>query len=148
MRATQAEYWLRWQLRCIGILLMLAVLAVPLPHRWMNVTHRDLLQLETLPDMPIIQYLTRSTSLLYVIHGVIMLFVSFDIARYRPVIVLIASLNSVFAIIMFAVDWSVGMPMWWAIWEGPGILAMAIVMFVLADRSGRGDALTPGDSAT
>lgn len=84
---------LAWLLRLIGASLLLALPAVVLPPSTMDAIHRDALQLGPLPDAVIVQYLSRTASLLYAMHGALMVYVSFDVPRYRPLIVVLGVLN-------------------------------------------------------
>jgi hypothetical protein len=123
---------LRWLLRAVGVALILSLPAVVLPYRAMNRIHADVLQLGTLPDVVIVHYLARTASLLYAVHGAILLFVSFDVNRYRPLIRFLAVLNGCFGLAACGVDICYGMPLWWAAWEGPLIVLVAVVVWLLA----------------
>ena len=56
-----------------GCVLSLAFLAILLPVSVMQ-SANDWLRLDTFPDAPLTVYLARSTSLLYGIHGVVMIY--------------------------------------------------------------------------
>lgn len=127
-------------LRVIGVTLLAALPAVLLPYPVMNAVHRDGLHLGPLPDVVIVHYLARTASILFAMHGAVMLFVSFDVPRYRPLIVLLGCLNGGYGLSAYAVDLTFGMPLWWAAWEGPAIVVAAVATVWLARR-------TPTDSA-
>lgn len=131
---------LAWLLRLIGAALLLALPATVLPYSAMNAVHRDGLGLGELPDAVIVHYLARTASLLYAMHGAVLVFVSFDVARYRPLIVFLGYLNGLFGASACVVDQTFGMPLWWAAWEGPLIVAVAVLTVRLAKR-------TPSDSS-
>lgn len=134
MTAARADRLLAWLLRGVGGLLVCAVFAVPIPDRTMGRIHQDTLGMGTFPEAPIVGYLTRTASLLYAMHGAIMIYVSCNIPRYRPIIYLLAILNGIFGLSCIAVDLAVGMPNWWMWLEGPVISIVAILTIVLARR--------------
>lgn len=134
MTPPTADRALALLLRLIGAALLLALLAVVLPFPAMDAIHRDALGLGPLPDGVIVQYLSRTVSLLYAVHGAVMVYVSFDVPRYRPLIVVLGVLNGLFGASAFAVDLTFGMPLWWAAWEGPVIVAAAVATVALAAR--------------
>lgn len=141
MSSAAADRWLAWLLRAVGGLLVLALPFVPLPHTTMAAIHHDILGMGDLPASAIVGYLARTASLLYAVHGAVMLFVSFDVPRYRPLIVWIGYLNGLFGAACLAVDKVVGMPMWWTLLEGPVIVIVAIVTVALAKRGGSADSI-------
>src|SRR5579883_1063343 len=131
MSPARADRRLAWLLRAVGGLLLCALPAVPLPDAWMAAVHRDVLGLGELPRAPIVGYLARTASVLYALHGAIMLFVSFDIPRYRPLIVMIGVLNGSFGAACVVIDAAAGMPVWWTVAEGPVILVVAVAIVAL-----------------
>lgn len=117
-------------LRIFGFVDSLAVLAVFLPLEWMAQTHAWL-GLGELPREPILGYLTRSASLLYALHGALVLFLSFDTRRYAPLITFLAAAALVHGIVLLGIDLLVGMPLFWIVLEGPAVVVTgAIVLFV------------------
>lgn len=138
MSPARADRLLAWLLRAVGGLLVCALPAVPLPDAAMAAIHRDLLGMGDLPAAPVVGYLARTASLLYAGHGAVMVFVSFDVPRYRPLIVLLGWLNGLFGAACLAVDLAAGMPGWWTAAEGPGIVAVAAATVGLARRGGTG----------
>ena len=76
-------------LRFGAAILLLALLAVVMPVRMMATTNVHL-GLDPLPQKPIVAYLTRSLSALYAYHGLFLLYISFDVRRYLPLIRFIA----------------------------------------------------------
>lgn len=113
----------------IGCGLMVATLAVFLPRSTMAMVHRWL-GLGEFPDGPITIYLARSTSLLYAIHGGLMLFVSLDIKRYWPLVSVFGWLHVAIGIAMFWIDWTAPMPIYWIAGEGiPIALAGLLILW-------------------
>ena len=118
-------------LRLTGALLVLAFLAVLLPTEWMARTHRWL-GLGEFPRAPLVDYLTRSASALYGIHGGLMIVLSRDVRRFAPVVVYVALAGIAFGATMIAVDLGAGMPAYWTLGEGPLILLAGFATLWLA----------------
>src|SRR5262249_30254362 len=117
---SKAEWALIVVLRFGAAVLMLAAVAVVMPVSWMTATH-DLFGQGPLPDMPIVQYLTRSVSAFYAYHGALMLVLSFDVRRYAGVIRFMAWGNVVFGALLLGLDLWCGMPWLWTLVEGPSV---------------------------
>jgi hypothetical protein len=79
------ERILVWLLRISGVIMLTALGAVAMPYDWMNVIHQKQ-GLGELPHVPIVEYLTRSISALYALHGALLVFVASDLRRYLPVV--------------------------------------------------------------
>jgi hypothetical protein len=118
-------------LRLSGGVVALAFLAVFLPTGWMAGTHRWL-GLGEFPASPLVDYLTRSASALYGIHGGLLLVLSRDVRRFAPVVVYVAAAGVAFGAAMIGIDLSAGMPLYWSVGEGPSILALGSITFWLA----------------
>jgi hypothetical protein len=132
----RSERALAGVLRLFGVVDLLALCAVFLPRRWMEVGHAWT-GLGSMPDGPLIGYLARSTSALYALHGATVLFVSFDVVRYRRLITFLAAVALVHGLIFLGIDLAEGMPAWWTLLEGPAITGTGIVVLtLLAGRSG------------
>jgi hypothetical protein len=107
-----------WLLRVFGGVDCLALLAVLMPRGSMDAIALAS-GLDGLPDGPLPEYLARSASLMYALHGATVVFISGDVRRYWPLIRLLASLAVLHGLIIFALDARIGMPLWWRIVEGP-----------------------------
>ena len=118
-------------LRLSGGLLVLAFFAVFLPTEWMARTHRWL-GLGEFPRTPLVDYLTRSASALYCIHGGLLVVLSRDVRRFAPLVVYVAVAGIVFGAAMIAVDLGAGMPLYWTVGEGPSILLVGLATLWLA----------------
>ena len=68
-------------MRIAGIMLITALGAVFLPYEIMDRIHQQL-GLGKLPDAPILDYLARSVSLFYAMHGAIVIYISFNLMKY------------------------------------------------------------------
>jgi len=131
-----AEKTLVGVLRLTGGLLLVAVGAVFMPFGWMAAIHRWL-GLGELPNTPMVGYLTRSLSALYAVHGALVLYLSFDVRRYLPVVRCLAVLGIAFGVGMIGLDCAVGLPPAWVVGEGPFIIALGTALLWLAARTGR-----------
>jgi hypothetical protein len=125
-------------LRAFGALDLLALGAVLMPQPWMASAHAWL-GLGALPEAPIVGYLARSASVLYALHGALVLFISFDVRRYWRLITFLAVAALVHGIIMAGIDFAVGMPRPWAVAEGPCFAATGAVVLLLQLRAGPPD---------
>ena len=132
-----ADRLLFWLVRFNAGVLLLAAPCALLPFAWMDAVHREALRLGSLPDFPITKYMARSLSLVYALHGTTVLFVTWDWARYRPLVPLLARLHIVFGCAMICLDWSTGLPVWWILAEGPSIGAYGILILAVHRRACR-----------
>lgn len=140
-QASKKERLLVLVLRCAGVVLLLAYAAVFLPVAWMAAVHRWL-GLGQFPSFPIVDYLTRSISILYGIKGGLYLLLSTDVRRYRPVIVYSAWAAICFGVAMLVIDARAGMPWTWTLGEGPCVILAGAALLTLV----RGVPVENGDS--
>jgi hypothetical protein len=126
----RAEVLLVWWLRICAAVLLLAAVAIFLPFNTMRAIN-DALGLAELPDTPLINYLTRSASALYVYQGVLLLYLSFDVCRHRQLLVLVAWISIIFGFFMLILDTIIGMPLLWTLAEGTSILSVGVFILVL-----------------
>jgi hypothetical protein len=126
-------------LRILGCVDLVALAAVAMPHGWMARGHAWA-GLGELPAAPIVGYLARSISFLYALHGATVLFISFDVDRYRPLITFLAVIALAHGAVMLGIDLAEGMPLWWTAVEGPGFSATGGVVLSLLVLDGRGGA--------
>jgi len=127
---------LRWMLGIIGCGLMVAAFAVFLPVGVMASCHQWL-GLGEFPDSPITIYLARSTSLLYAVHGALMVFVSLDLKRYWPLVPVFGWLHVVIGLVMLGIDLTSPMPMYWIVGEGIPIAIAGMVIVEFWKRANR-----------
>ena len=121
---------LRGVLLVIGCSLMTAALAAVLPTAWMAQWH-DLLGLGLFPNAKLTQYLTRSIALLYAIHGALVLGTAIHIRDAWPLVPWIGTTDLLFGVGVLAVDIHAGMPLYWVLGEGPGIMSGGVLVLVL-----------------
>lgn len=122
-------------LRIGGSVMLLAFPMALIPTEWMAASHSALgLGDYPQPRTPLVEYLTRSISLLYGFHGGLLLVVAQDPRRFRPIVIYLGVMNTVFGIAVFAIDLGVGMPALWTWGEGPPVLATGLAILLLARR--------------
>jgi hypothetical protein len=124
------EKALVWLLRIDGIIMLSALIPSMIPLAWMQEIHRHL-GMGELPYLPIISYLTRSLSLMYAMHGAVVLFLSSDVRRFLPVVKFLAVVTILFGLGMTALDIVVGMPIFWIVSEGPILFVLYCVVLWL-----------------
>jgi hypothetical protein len=117
-------------LRISGLLLITAFIAVFLPYETMASIHQ-LIGLGNLPHLPILDYLARSVSFFYGIHGVIVLYISFNLMRYLQLLKLLCYLGFSFGIALFFIDLTAPMPAYWSFGEGPIVVSLNMVIYLL-----------------
>ena len=110
-----------------------ALLAVCLPREWIQSLCLTLTGV-AFPAAPVAWYLARSTSLLYALHGAMVVYVSFDVARYWRLIRFLAFAAVVHGGLILAIDLSAGMPAWWSAIEGPCFALTGLIMLGLMRR--------------
>jgi len=129
---------LKWLLRLIGGVELFAIPFLLFPFAWMNTVHDRILGLGTLPNAPIVEYMARSLSALYAVHGAVVFRLSFDVPRFRPLIGFLGYLHLVLGLVVFVIDLTARLPMWWVAGEGPGIATGGLLILIL-NRSSASD---------
>jgi hypothetical protein len=126
-------------LRLLGCLDLLAFSSVVMPNTWFDYTNA-FFGVGPFPHEPIVHYLVRSGPLLYAFHGTVLLFLSTDVNRYRPVIRFFGWGAIVQGAILVGIDTVAAMPTYWLLMEGPGFAAAGAVILVLSSvRTAPGD---------
>ena len=133
MRSDRAEFFLSWLLRISGFMLLCATFAIFLTTDFMAWSHEKL-GLGDFPHAPLTQYLTRSASALYALHGSVLMFTSFRVREYHELVRLLGLLNLAFGAAMLGIDLQAPMPMFWTLQEGPGIFVSGLLMLWLRSR--------------
>jgi len=82
----------------------------------------DWIGLDPLVDTPLMNSLTRSLSALYAFVGLLTWTLSTDIRRYRPLIVCLGVSYLVSGAALLILDFTVGMPLAWAVVERPVVM--------------------------
>ncbi len=130
---TSAERLLTWLLRLSGVLLLLALGAVVMPTAWMADIH-EWIGLGEFPAAPLTEYLTRSISALYALHGGLAIVLARDIRRFAPIIAYLGWVSVTFGAAMVAIDVSAPMTRGWTIFEGPSIVLLGLAILMLLRR--------------
>jgi hypothetical protein len=112
---------------------MLALAAVIMPRSMMGLAH-DWTGLGAIPQGPIVGYLARSASALYVLHGALVVFVSFDVTRYEGLIRFLALASLLHGAVLVGIDIAEAMPLLWRYIEGPLFAASGLVILWLQRR--------------
>ncbi|MBI1347314.1 hypothetical protein GC163_13625 [bacterium] len=107
---------LAWLLRAIGLLDLLAFLALAASPAQIARLHAQL-GMGTFPEAVITVYLARTASMLYGFCGLLLLFLSTDVERYRPVIRFLALAGLIASALLLWIDVRTGMPWWWSVLE-------------------------------
>jgi hypothetical protein len=110
-------------LKLAGIVDSTALLAVLMPTSTMATVH-EAIGLGEFPDVRIVGYLARSTSLLYAMFGLLMLYLSFHVAKFRPVIQFFSGLFALCGVVFLGIDIAESMPLWWTLGEGPLVICV------------------------
>jgi len=117
-------------LRIVGGVMLFAFPAIILPTAMMSDIHQWL-GLGTFPDSPLIQYLARSASGMYVILGGVTIIASRDPERYQPIITYLGVVCLAFGVTLTGIDFTAGMPTYWSLGEGPTVVVIGIMILVL-----------------
>lgn len=125
---------LKWTLRILGVIDLLAVVAVLMSREQMAAMH-EWSGLGTFPEGAIVGYLARSASSMYALHGALLLLLSTDVVRYAGVIRFLAYAALVHGAVIFAIDAFEPMPAWWRWSEGPCFAAMGAIVLVMQRRT-------------
>ena len=128
-----AETTLKLTLRVIGGSSLFALIFVAAPLAWMQSIHTAL-GMGQLPDTPVVSYLARSTSAFYAFLGGLFWLVSFDLPRYRRVLIYLGAAITPFGVVLFLTDWQAGMPLWWTVWEGTFVFGLGLAILLLSRR--------------
>jgi hypothetical protein len=105
-------------LRLIGAAELAALLFVFVPTEWIGFIHDHVLGLGPFPDWPIAVYLARHLSALYAVHGALLMAISLDPRRYRPLARLLGWCHVGLGVALAWTDWSAGFHWVWAVAEG------------------------------
>ena len=117
-------------LRVSGLTMLLAFIAVFLPYQTMANIHRQI-GLGNFPQLPILAYLARSVSLFYGIHGMILLYISFDLDKYLQFLKFFCYIGFMFSTCLFFIDLTAPMPASWTFGEGPLVFGLNLLIYVI-----------------
>ncbi len=120
-------------LRIFAIVMLAALVPALMPFAWMDKIH-TCLGMGKLPDIPITQYLTRSLSVMYVLQGALVIYLSFNINRNIWVIRYLITLFLLFGLGMLALDICIGMPGKWTLAEGPFVIILCLIILLIIKK--------------
>jgi hypothetical protein len=132
--APAAARLLTWLTALNGAIAALALGAVVMPTRWM-VAGAAWTGVGVFADTTLTQYLVRSTSALYALLGVLMLYLARDVRRHLELLAFIGSLTMALGVILTALDFVIGMPASWSWGEGPPTILVGGAFVWLARRA-------------
>lgn len=112
---------------------MLSVVAVVMPYVWIEWAHSRV-GLGDFPAAPIAVYLARSSSALYALHGLFLLFISREVVRYAPLIRFMGLTAVGHGLLVMLIDTWAGLPLWWILLEGPAFSLTGIVILTVQTK--------------
>jgi len=122
-----------WLLRLAGATEILAFFAVIMPRSWMEISH-TWLGMGEMPEGAVLMFLIRQASYTYGMHGVSLWVLAWDVTRFRKLVVLNGIAYLLAGPVFFWIDYSTGMPWFWAVIDslgcgsfGAAILALSLV---------------------
>jgi hypothetical protein len=128
-----SEKHLAWFLRLFALMFLCAAPAVVMPTGWMSAIN-DALGLGPFADVPLMQYLARSESALYVSMGGSYWFMSNDVRRYLPLLRFTVPLMAIFDVTVILLDVQIGMPLLWTVGEAISLVAWTLLLWWLVRR--------------
>ena len=143
MSPAAADTLLKWLLRLVGGVELCATPFILFPVGWMDAVHDRVLGLGPLPRAPVVEYMARSLSALYAVHGAVVFRLSFDVPRFRPLVGFLGWLHVLFGLTILGTDLAAGLPWYWAAAEGPGIAVGGVLVLILNRAGGRNDRNDP-----
>ena len=133
MRRFSAGWWLRTVLLLDGIVCATAVFAVFIPVSWMA-SVAEWMELGCLPPGPVIEYLARTTSAFYAMHGALELYAATDVRRHANIVRFLGVSSIVFGLCLLGIGGHAGLPWYWTPVEGPGIAFLGGLLLVLVRK--------------
>jgi hypothetical protein len=130
------DRWLKLLLRLGGGVMLPALPASLLPVSWMAAAHAWL-GLGQFPDGPIVIYLARSIALLYAMLGGLKIVTATNPPQFRAIIRYLAIVEMCFGAAMLPIDLLAGMPWHWTALEGPPVIALSAVIYLLNEKAAR-----------
>jgi hypothetical protein len=122
-----------WLLRANGVGMLCALVFVFCPFDWMAGIHARI-GMGELGYTPLLSYLIRTLSALYATMGAILLFLSFDLNRYRPLVRFVGVLAILGGAGVTFLDAVLRLPPFWTATEGPLTILLGLALILLARR--------------
>jgi hypothetical protein len=120
-----ADRVLAWSLRICGGVDLLALIAFAMPLEWIRQIHQSC-GFGPFPEGPLPEYLARATSLLWGLHGALLVYLSCDVSSHVRVISFVARLTVAGGVLLLWLGLRAGMPWWWVALEGPVFAATGL----------------------
>lgn len=120
-----AEKVLAWSLRVCGGIDLLALVPFVMPLEWIRRAHHWC-GFGPFPEGPLSEYLARATSLLWGMHGALLLYLARDVSAHAKVIAFVARLTVVAGVLLLWLGLRADLPLWWAALEGPVFAATGL----------------------
>ena len=117
--------YVAWVLRVVGVLAMLAIVAVFMPLSWMASVHESI-GMGKMPEGPIVEYLARSLSALYALLGCWIFYLSGRVPEQLGFVRLFGCLLAVFGVVLGWVGLQSSMPVTWVLLEGPPAILLGL----------------------
>ena len=130
------EKMLKTVLQITGGVMMLAIVFIFCPFSWMQAIHK-MIGLGELPFTPLMAYLTRSLSGLYVLLGFVLVFIARDIPRYLELLRALTWLSLAASVCLAVYDFVIEMPLFWSLSEGPATILLCAAILLLCRNIGR-----------
>ena len=129
--------YVAWVLRVVGVLSMLAIVAVFMPLSWMASVHESI-GLGKMPEGSIVEYLARSLSALYALLGCWIFYLSGRVPAQLGFVRLFGSLFAVFGVVLWWVGFKSSMPVAWVLLEGPPAILLGLWIIYCCRDNGPG----------
>lgn len=120
-----ADRVLAASLRVFGGIDLLALVAFVMPREWIRQVHQWC-GFGPFADGPVPEYLARSTSLLWGMHGALLLYLARDVSANARLIGFVAKLTVLAGLLLLMLGLRTGLPAWWVALEGPVFAATGL----------------------
>ena len=124
-----------WLLRIVGTVEILAFISVVMPRSWMEASH-SWLDLGAMPEGPVLMFMIRQASYYYGMHGILLWLLASDVVRFQKLIVFTGISFLLAGPVFFLIDYTSGMPMWWALGDSLGCFVFGVALLLLNRKSG------------
>ena len=135
MTADDRKLLVTWLLRLVGLVEILAFIAVVMPRSWMEASH-TWLGLGRMPEGSVLMFLIRQASYTYGMHGLSLWVLATDVERFRRLVLFNGISYLLSAPVFVIIDYVSGMPIWWTLGDGPACgLVGAVLLWCSSKRT-------------
>jgi hypothetical protein len=127
------ERWLKLLLRAFGTICLVALVPLFMPASWIHVAH-EWLGWGPFPAPPIAEYMARSNSALSAFYGGLLVALSLDVNRYRPIIRYQALAIMAYSTAGLILGRAAGMPWWFVLGDFLGCWLFCGPIWLLAGK--------------